>query len=685
MTKETVAGWVKANTSNLQLRDYQLEAWLSLWQARTDDHRNRALVHLATGLGKTSVAAVDVLRYLKEENQSGRVLFVSHMNDISRQAKHTFERVNPDFTTAFFKNHKLKDVQVTFATFQSLYQSLDDIDPRRFDYIIWDEAHHIEADTFKTVRLHFLPKFQLGLTATPERSDGRDILKYFGEAIYHKSLAEGISEGWLSAVDYHIVFDQAIKEAMKKGFEAKSIREIRDLFGIKARNTVISEEVMQRRHNIGLDEAKTIVFCQNIPAAEEMAKLLGGEVYHSEIKSEERTDIFRRFKSGELQVICTVDMFNEGIDIPDARLIVFLRSTSSRTIFEQQLGRGLRRHPGKDKVTVLDFVANVERINFVRNLGHTISANRGPRGEYAVGGSVYINNSADNVPGYFATSSFEFEYQTIEILDKYNQLKDRETLNTVDVVEKYKELGNASAVGRHFGVSANAITKHLKRAGVDTSGHFKNGVSDLEVFEAYKKYGSSLRAGKVLGMSGGTVIDRLRRGGYGEYIQDQRRVKFTVEEMIQAYNEEGSLRAAAEKLGTTHWTLSNYLRKGGYIKKPKSSLPFTEKQLAYAYDTYKGDIVSIVDELNVGWAKVYQGLDSYGYIENYDGKMTSARAAAAWHKYGTSVRAAQVLGVSSTYVTRLSKNALYIRKYKKKEVKDEGTVSLSRKISEEFA
>lgn len=669
MNKDHVIDWVRQHVpGNIQLRDYQIEAWSKLWHARLDMKRKRGLIHLATGLGKTSVAAVDVLHYLKSENPTGKVLFVSHMNDISSQAEQTFKHVYPDFTTSFFKNGSIDDVQVTFATFQSLYLSLNDLDPEYFSYIVWDEAHHIEAETFSAVRHHFKPDFQLGLTATPERSDGRDILNYFGKAIFHKSLAEGITEGWLSAVDYHIVFDQAIKDAISKGFEANSLKEIRELFSIRARNETISREVLQRRHDIGLDLAKTIVFCQNITASEEMAKLLNGEVYHSDLGAEERADIFMRFKEGTLQVICTVDMFNEGIDIPDARLIVFLRSTSSKTIFEQQLGRGLRRHPGKDRVTVLDFVANVERINFVRELGRHVAASHAKRGTYKTQSVDSASEVIEEIgtTHYFDTSSFEFEYQTIELLERYERIKSVEYLTSATVVEAYNKLQSVRKVADSFGVTMNAIYKHLKRAGIDTSGFTRGDLTPEMVAEAYFKFGSSLKAAEELGTTSWVVLDRMRKGGYS--LKDHHKRKYTDQELLDAYNKNGqNLRKTSKQLGRTHQVIGKHLNALGIDTSRKHTPRITESMLSNSYNTYKGDIAAMVYALEMPWSKVYTALDKFGYIENFDGKVTSARAAAAYYKYGTSTKAASVLGVSGGYVSRLIKDAKYIRKYKRKD------------------
>ncbi len=660
--------WVKDNASStIQIREYQVNCWQRLWSARPN--RKRALIHLATGLGKTSVAAIDVLYYLKVEKPKNRVLFVSHMTDISKQAKHTFEKVNHTLTTSLYRSgHKMKDVQITFATFQSLYQNLANIDPTYFSYIIWDEAHHIEALTFSVVREHFNPDFELGLSATPERADGRNILNYFGKPLFNKSLADGIAEGWLSPVDYHIVFDEAIKKAIKEEFDFSTLREIKDLFAIRARNEVISKEVLQRRHNIGMDKAKTIVFCQNMKAAEEMARLLNGAVYHSGVNSDIRLDIFRRFKNGELQVICTVDMFNEGIDIPDARLVVFLRSTSSRTIFEQQLGRGLRRHPGKDKVTVLDFVANVERINFVRELGrHTEKAihiiSRGARG--ATGNN---QSGAEDITetAYFNTSNFEFEDEAIKLLERYKALKATEYLTMPQVVDAYNELKHVKKVAERFGVTDTAIYKHLRRAGIDTSGHLKNtqGIKK-EIVEAYFELRSSRLAGEKFGLSGSTVLDYVRKAGLSPFPKTEE--KYTDQQIIEAYkSNDCNIRKTSRNIDLNRKQLSRRLLKLGINTSKKFSNSFiTKESLHEAYQEYNGDIGRMVENISSAgsWANVYKALDRYGYLDSAKKPITSAQASAAYYKLGNSLRAGVMLGVSASYVSRLCKKAKYIRKY----------------------
>jgi len=584
VSDKDILNWIQNNVTNIEVRDYQIEAWLKL-QERRSLGRRRALIHLATGLGKTSVAAVDALHYLKEENKTGRVLFVSHMNDISHQAKNTFLFVNPGFTTAIFRG-KLKDAEITFSTFQALHGKLDEIDPNYFSYIIWDEAHHIEAETFSQVREHFTPEFELGLTATPERADGRDILNYFGHPIFTKSLSDGINDGWLSSVDYHIVFDEAIKKAMNEKFEISSLKDIRELFAIRSRNEIISKEVLDRRHEIGLDRAKTIVFCQNIDAATQMAELLGGEVYHSRVSADERQALMLRFKSGHLQVICTVDMFNEGIDIPDARLIVFLRSTSSRTIFEQQLGRGLRRAPDKSQVTVLDFVANVERINFVRELGrHVAASSGGSRGFYS-SGALVDEGQVPEATNVFSFNSFEFEDQVIELMERYETLSGIEYLKTSEVVAEYNKYKSIQRVADKFGVTWQAVKKHLKKAGIDTSERIERArsIPVEEVAAKYAELGSINKVSAHFDVSTHIVKSKLLQSGTD--ITSRAEPVFASPELIEAVKRTGSIRQAAIELGIGRHAARNRLIRSGIdtsrkvIRKPvtKKNKPRAKKQ-----------------------------------------------------------------------------------------------------------
>lgn len=424
---------------NFEAREYQTEAWNSIWQAR-EDGDTHGLIHLATGLGKTSVAVFDYAKFRQERierGESSRALFVVHQKNILDQANERFSELLPETSRSFFSNQQniLPDTDITFASFQGLYNGSNKFPRDYFDYIIYDEAHHIEADTYKQVVEHFQPIFQLGLTATPVRMDEKDITEHFGKPLYSKTLPEAIAEGHLATVNYNIVFDDAVKEAIDKGFDPTSIAEIQRLFNVQPRNEEIARKIQETQQAIkdeqGFEQVKTIVFCADLEHANEIAELLDGTSYHSGKSKQQQDDIMNAFRSNGMETITVRDMFNEGVDIPDARLIIFLRSTSSETIFEQQLGRGLRKNKNKQEVTVLDFVANIERIAKIRELAEstetaTPGGNHGTNGEEA-NNPICITNEDVHIKVHADKSEFIFNQEMINLLEKYNHLVNNKT------------------------------------------------------------------------------------------------------------------------------------------------------------------------------------------------------------------------------------------------------------------
>lgn len=440
----------ESDAPRFEVREYQLDAWAALWDARQAGETH-GLVHLATGLGKTSVGVFDVMKFREEfraeHGRDPKIMFAVHQTDILDQAAERFGAFMPEATTSFHAGRK-KDMggDIVFATYQSLHANLDSLDPKAFDYIIDDEVHHAKAWTYEKVVKHFKPEFRLGLTATPNRADGKDIRGIYGQELYSKGLAEALSEGWLATPDYHIVFDDAVKEAMQSGFQPNSLKALKALFNVEPRNDTIADNIREEVKKIGLEfgSVKAIVFCQDIEHAEEMAELLGGKAYHSDTDDKERKNIFDEFKHGDLQVITTRDMFNEGVDVPDARLLVFLRSTSSQTIFEQQLGRGLRKAEGKDRVSVLDFVANVERIAMVKDLAEQVKKPRNPDGDTNSDtgdeGELPTGNINDNTfepteDGFVIHTNhgeFDFDKMSVDLLEKYRELKAQGVVNPLN-------------------------------------------------------------------------------------------------------------------------------------------------------------------------------------------------------------------------------------------------------------
>ncbi len=428
IAEETIGGEVTAQP--FETRDHQIEGWDALWCARAQG-AGRALVHLATGGGKTTLSAVDLMKYREEcalmsPPVMPRALYVSHKREINDQAAQTMRRFMPDLEEHFFetrKAHKRPEVDITYAPIQSLYSKLDTFDPDEFEYIIWDEAHHLPAETYNKVLEYFNPLFEYALTATPDRADGKDIRDYFGEAIFSKGLAEGIAEGWLAEVDYHIVFDKAMKDEVKAGFDPKTMKEIKELFEKKASPEVLAKNIREEIDKLGLDDPKTMIFCESIEEADEMADLLGGVSYHSGTK--DRPEVLKDFKQGKKRIITTKDMFNEGVDVPDAEVVIFLRATESDAIFLQQLGRGLRKIPGKDKLYVLDFVANVERVAKIRELSKAIQKRAHELGDAEVS-EKHLKGDDPECEGLRVHSrhgDFDFDSVAMDLLEKLDALK----------------------------------------------------------------------------------------------------------------------------------------------------------------------------------------------------------------------------------------------------------------------
>lgn len=428
-------------------RDYQLEAWDAIRLVR-ETGQNKALIHLATGLGKTTVAVVDALRFIYEQNEGQeafrmpRILFAVHQTEILEQASERFRMFAPHIPQGFYSDgNKNTDAPIVFGTLQSLNENLEDLKPEQFDYIIYDEAHHMQAETYKRVVQHFKPQFQLALTATPDRMDGLDIRELFGKEVYSKNLAEALVEGWLAEVDYHIVIDDAVKEAIATGFEGLSIKGIRELLNNASRNERIADQIRSEIISLGLENAKTILFCHSIQHAEDMAELLGGRAFHSGVDEDQRKLILKNFRSGGINLIATRDMFNEGVDIPDARLVVFLRSTGSRTVFEQQLGRGLRKTPTKSTVTVLDFVANIERLEQLKEFADEI---KHIQHEAGLNGTATDEERGEHLVIHSVHGDFDFDKIAVDLLEKIGAIKDRtgkfNSLSNEEIVDLAKQL-----------------------------------------------------------------------------------------------------------------------------------------------------------------------------------------------------------------------------------------------------
>jgi superfamily II DNA or RNA helicase/HKD family nuclease/diadenosine tetraphosphate (Ap4A) HIT family hydrolase len=333
-----------------EIQKEALEA-LSDSRARGD---TAGLVVLATGLGKTWLAAFDSAQF-------ERVLFVAHREEILDQALRTFRRMRPDAALGKYTGtEKVPEADVLFASVQTLSRAahLERFEPKHFDYLIVDEFHHASARTYRALIDYFEPQFFLGLTATPERSDGADLLQLCGHnLVYSCGLGDGIRRGLLSPFHYLGVPDDVDYEQIKWRSGRFDEAELTSALASQKRADNAFENYERHAGTRGLS------FCCSQRHADFMAQWFNDRgkraaAVHAGETSAPRTLTLQALERGELDIVFSVDMFNEGVDVPTIDTVLMLRPTESRIIWLQQLGRGLRRTEGKERLHVIDYIGN---------------------------------------------------------------------------------------------------------------------------------------------------------------------------------------------------------------------------------------------------------------------------------------------------------------------------------------
>ena len=345
--------------------DIQEEALRALEASRGAGKR-RGLVVMATGLGKTWLAAFDVARMGVK-----RLLYVAHREEILLQAEDTFQTILPTARIGRYDG-STRDAHAdfVFASVQTLSRAehLRRFPPGSFDYVIVDEFHHAAAPTYRRLLHHFRPGFLLGLTATPDRTDQSDILSLCDDnLVFVADLFTGIERGFLAPFSYWGIADESVDYAeipWRNGrFDPESLS---NKLATLARARHVLREWQERRGE------RTLAFCVSRRHADFMAwqfqrEGLRAVSVHGGTTSEEkmapglhlgRAEALERLAAGELDVVFSVDLFNEGVDVPNIDTVLMLRPTESRILFLQQLGRGLRKAEGKTSLTVLDFIGN---------------------------------------------------------------------------------------------------------------------------------------------------------------------------------------------------------------------------------------------------------------------------------------------------------------------------------------
>ena len=350
---------------------YQKEILEKLKAERTLFNRNKNLIVAATGVGKTVIAGFDYKDFTKAHRKDkNRLLFIAHREEILKQSRSTFRAIlkENNFGDLFVGGNVPNSLDHLFMSIQSFNSTklYEKTTADFYDFIIVDEFHHAEAPSYRRLLEYYEPKILLGLTATPERMDGKNVLEYFDDRIAAEMrLPEAIDRKLLSPFQYFAVSDSIDLSKLKwtrGGYDKQELENVYTNNDIRVNGVITS----LNKYVTDIEEVMGLGFCVSVQHAKYMADKFNKSGIPSmavlgESSHEDRGSAKRKLVSGEVKFLFTVDLYNEGIDIPEINTVLFLRPTESLTVFLQQLGRGLRLNEGKECLTVLDFVGQAHK------------------------------------------------------------------------------------------------------------------------------------------------------------------------------------------------------------------------------------------------------------------------------------------------------------------------------------
>lgn len=501
---------------SLEPNEIQREALDALQFHRATSDWRKGLVVMPTGTGKTILSALDARRI------GGRVLFMVHRLDILAQSVSAYRKVWPTMTHGYLTGEvreREHDADVLFASKDTLRQPLvlARFEPDEFDYIVVDEVHHGQSPSYQEILAYFRPKFMLGMTATPDRLDRKDIFELFDyNKAYEVDTSEVIERGFLVPYTYVGLKDNVDYSKIRYQNNKYNVEDLERLLIIPERNEAILKEYLARGNG-----DKAIGFCVSINHAERMAEFFNANgVPSAAIHSQnpDRDALVQQFRDNKLAVAFTVDLFNEGVDFPNVQVLMFLRPTESRTVFIQQLGRGLRVATGKDRLRVLDFIGNYKRANQVREflakrkfveeeMGADGRTRRKVAYEYALGCEVQFDPSVEEILDRQDTEALGIG--PLELKEAYyavaETLERKPTRADVDAHGEYKSAVYARVYG--------SWTNFIKEIGeyTEASYHYPQGTHIGHLLSILWHFGLPTRSG--------TAFDNkfIRfRGGLGE-------------------------------------------------------------------------------------------------------------------------------------------------------------------------
>ncbi|AVN64360.1 MULTISPECIES: DEAD/DEAH box helicase family protein [Mesoplasma] len=433
--------------NKLELFNYQKDV-IEVINQREKKGINKHLIVMATGTGKTITIAKYFEELFYKTSKPLKILFLAHQKEILEQGISTFEKVIPGFKNQvcefYDQKSKIEDLKLKnyiFATFQSLLKNLNFIQNYNFDLVILDEVHHIEAKSYQKVfdLVSSNTKTLIGLTATPQRTEGIDINKYFNyEYAYELSLYNALSNDLLAPFDYYFIQDKTVDLT---GIDLNKIEKLSEILSSEQRNKFVLENI-KKMIGINNRDTSTVLFCSSIEHANKLKKFLCEnnlrcETLTSENNRIERENIIKKFKNKEINYLCVRDILNEGVDVPNIDRIVFLRPTNSLLIYLQQLGRGLRKTPDK-KLQIYDFVNNVDL--YVNKQYDPFLLYKAFRKETNIKISELINNNFKIGSFLPAGSELYIDYLTRnDLIEKIRKYESNKKIDNI-ILEYSKEL-----------------------------------------------------------------------------------------------------------------------------------------------------------------------------------------------------------------------------------------------------
>ena len=431
----------------IELMDHQEEALRSLEDMRKQQ-KSIALLYHATGTGKTITAVSDAKRFGK------RTLFLAHRHELIDQAVHAFQQVWPEVSVGRYEGSTHEaDAYIVCGTVQSVSQNLDDFNPDEIGYVIIDECHHGTAESYQRIMSYFRPEFTLGLTATPERTDGEDLLGIFQNVAHKLDLKTAVETGTLVPVRcIRIKTNISMKDVRINGFKYNSL-DLETAIRIPERNQLIVEAYCEY-----VQDKPTVVFCTSVRHAEEMAERfqaagVDAACVSGGTKPADRKKILSDYETGKLPVLCACDLLNEGWDSPHTEVLFMARPTMSKTVYLQQLGRGMRKSPGKEFLMVFDFVDNANLFNAPYSLHRLLGI-----GEYREGGLV-LGSQHDM---HWDADMFRKGIKPTVLVDYPVHITGLETIDLFNWQDKARYMVSQIALTRMVNVQSETIDKYIR-------------------------------------------------------------------------------------------------------------------------------------------------------------------------------------------------------------------------------